>query len=149
MVSPDLLRCYPFFAGLTREQLLALTWFARPAIYETGETLFHQDDPATRLYLLVDGRARILIEYNHHREIITDLEPGDIFGWSALVPPHLCTATAECTLTSDVISFDAAALRQLMAADPVLNSTLMTRIAGVVASRLREAYVWLASLVPA
>ena len=148
MVSPELLRRYPFFAGLTREQLLSLTWIAHIEIYEKGDKLFCQDEPATRLYLLVDGQVIVFIEFDHELETITNIEQGGIFGWSAMVAPFVRTGTAQCTVASEVIGFEAEALRRLMAADGQLGCLLMGRVAQVVAARLRDAYVHLASLTP-
>ena len=149
MISPELLRRYPFFADLSHDRLVSLSMIAQATTYEVGETVFSQDEPATHLFLLLDGRVSLFVEFDSvaSRASITDIEKSEVFGWSALVEPYEYTATAECARSSELISFDALELRQLMKADAQLDCLLMHRISEVLASRLRSAYVELASVV--
>ena len=149
MVSPELLRRYPFFADLTNGQLVSLAMIAQTAMYDAGETVFSQDEPATHFFLVVDGRVSLFVEFDSRalRATITDIEKGEVFGWSALVEPYAYTATAECARSSELISFDAFELRCLMKTDAQLDRVLMHRTSEVLASRLHAAYVELASVV--
>jgi len=92
--------------------------------------------------------VRVSIEFDRdYDETIADMEAGDVFGWSSLVEPYLRTATARCAVASEVVGFDGTALRKLIASDPRLGCLLMAHIAQVLASRLQDAYVRLASFV--
>lgn len=150
MVTPELLRRYPFFAGLTHQQLTSLAALAHAMSFEAGETVFRDGEPATCLYLVVDGQVRLFIEsdYQGHRANITDADERDVLGWSALVAPYEYTATAECSRQSELVSFDALELRRTIEADSQVGCVIMYGLCDVLASRLRSAYVELASLVP-
>jgi len=49
MVTPELLRRYPFFAGLTHQQLTSLATVAHTMSFEAGETVFRDGEP-TRVW---------------------------------------------------------------------------------------------------
>ena len=49
MVSPELLRRYPFFGFLDATQLKAMAMIAEEVEPQTGEDLFETDQPATAL----------------------------------------------------------------------------------------------------
>jgi CRP-like cAMP-binding protein len=149
MVSPELLRRYPFFADLTNDQLVSLAMIAQAITYDAGETVFSQDEPARHFFLVVDGRVSLFVEFGSRasRATITDIEKSEVFGWSALVEPYEYTATAECVRSSELISFDGPELRQLIKADAQLDRLMMHRVNEVLASRLHSAYVELASVV--
>ncbi len=150
MVSPELLRRYPFFAGLTHQQLTSLATVAHTMSFEAGETVFRDGEPATYLYLVVDGQVHLFVEsdYQGHRVNITDADEREVLGWPALVAPHEYTATAECSRQSELVSFDARELRQIIEADSQVGCVIMRGLCNVLVSRLRSAYVELASLVP-
>ncbi len=150
MVTPELLRRYPFFAGLTHQQLTSLATVAHTLSFEAGETVFRDGEPATHLYLVVDGQVRLFIESDHqgHRVNITDGDEREVLGWSALVAPYEYTATAESSRQSELVSFDAPELRRIIEADSRVGYVIMHGLCDVLASRLRSAYVELASLAP-
>ncbi len=55
MISPEILRRYPFFSFLTDAQRKALAMIAEEAACEAGAVIFEEGDPASDLYLLLDG----------------------------------------------------------------------------------------------
>ena len=83
-----------------REQVLRT---AREQTYAPGEVVVNEGDPATRLYLISSGRARV--EVGRTGKVGT-LEAGDFFGELALIEEHGRTATviAETELTCILIS---------------------------------------------
>jgi CRP-like cAMP-binding protein len=64
------------------------------------------------------------------------VEPGDIVGWSALVPPH--RATSECVAVDrvELLAFNGAELRAALRADHALAASIYPRILQVVSRRL-------------
>lgn len=83
-----------------REQVLRT---AREQTYAPGEVVVREGDPATRLYLISSGTARV--EVGDHGQVGT-LKAGDFFGELALIEEHGRTATviAETELTCLLIS---------------------------------------------
>ncbi len=150
MISPELLRRYPFFGGLDDGQLKALAMIADEGDYQTGATLFENDQPAGALYLLLTGSVELhyvvtdRTEPSLRREFyVSDINPGEIVGISALVEPYRFTAMARVVSPSRLLKLDAEALRALCDADPAMAAIFMRRIAKVAMERLHDTRVQL------
>ncbi len=74
------------------------------------------------------------------------IEPGDVFGWSALVAPHRATATALAIEAVEAVVFDATALRAAVAADHALAAAVYARLLEAVARRLASTRLQLLDL---
>ena len=83
-----------------REQVLRS---AREQTYAPGEVVVREGDPATRLYLISSGTARVEVGSSG---AVGKLKAGDFFGELALIEEHGRTATvvAETELTCLLIS---------------------------------------------
>ena len=55
MVSPELLRRYPFFGRLSEAHLKAIAMLADEVFCTEGQILFEIGHPADALYLLIEG----------------------------------------------------------------------------------------------
>ncbi len=150
MISPELLRRYPFFGGLNDEQLKALAMIADELDYHAGETLFETDQAAAALHLLLTGNVELYHVVSDRSDpglrkefYVTDINPGEIVGISALVEPHRYTATARVVSPSCLLKIDAVALRALCDTDASMSALLMRRIARVAMERLHDTRVQL------
>jgi CRP-like cAMP-binding protein len=83
-----------------REQVLRT---AREQTYAPGEVVVREGDPATRLYLISSGTARVEVG---DKGRVGMMQAGDFFGELALIEEHGRTATviAETELTCLLIS---------------------------------------------
>ena len=71
---------------------------------------------------------------------IATIEPGDLLGWSAVVAPFRTTSDAVATEAVEVLAFDAATLREHLAADPGLAAQLLPAVIETVARRLTSSW---------
>jgi len=95
MVDVDFLTSVPIFANLSGEQLQSLPDKLQPRRYQRGEVIFHEDDPADRMHIIVDGRVKISIASEDGRERdIALFQSGDCFGEMALLDGSNRSATA-------------------------------------------------------
>jgi CRP-like cAMP-binding protein len=138
MVSPELIRRFPFFSGLTNEQIITL---AKTADEETRERdyYFHcEGDELDRIYVITEGEVVIVTTLpQRDREVVLNtLGTGDVFGWSALVPPFVATANARSVTPCKILSFDAKELLQQFDGDPQYGYLMMRKIAQLVRDRL-------------
>ncbi|MCA9932322.1 MAG: cyclic nucleotide-binding domain-containing protein [Anaerolineales bacterium] len=154
MISPEILRRYPFFGGLDANQLTALAQVATEKEIEAGVFLFHEGEPLKEMYLTLEGQVDILFELpaqgvNHtvseqllgemktDEVVVTTIGSGQVFAWSALLPPHEATASAKTVTAVKVIVFDGTALMQSFAGDPALGCLMTQKVATVMRERLR------------
>lgn len=107
--------------------------------HEAGTVLFTGSDPAENLYILMDGRVRLLIGDEAHIDYIVR-NPGEAFGWSALVDRATYTATAECAEPTTVIRIEKEKLDKILEKNPKSAMLFFKRLAAAVGSRLVHMY---------
>jgi CRP/FNR family cyclic AMP-dependent transcriptional regulator len=152
MISPELLRRFPFFGNLENSQLVAISIIAEEETFDSGEEIFQERNPAGSLYLLEEGSIDLYFTVidNFRPELrqefsIGEINPGEPFGISALIEPHVLTATARVSFPSRVIRINAEALRAAMDTDQSLAYALMQKIAKAAIDRLNDTRIQLAA----
>jgi CRP/FNR family transcriptional regulator, cyclic AMP receptor protein len=138
MVSPELIRRFPFFSNFTMEQIVFLAKIADESTVRKDHYFFNEGDELNYLYIIVEGEVAVItLLPPKGREVILDSQGiGDIFGWSAFVPPHASTAGAKAVTSARVIAFDAKELRKKCDEDCQFGYLMMTKIAQVIRERL-------------
>ncbi len=150
MVSPELLRRYPFFSVFDDAALNKVAMATEEVKCASGDVLFEADQPATYLYLLLEGTLELsIVAADRHGQGIRklfhagEIDAGEVAGVSALVAPCLYTATGEITAPSRLLRIDAQTLRELCATDPRLDAALMHAVAQATMRRLHDTRVQL------
>ena len=117
--ASDLLRESEFFAGFDEDDLRALARDAARLVFQKGDRIVEEGQPSERLYILVNGTVELsfLAPFEPHEMdphvgtppgsiVIHPVnEPGSLIGWSAMVRPYRCHATATALETTRVIAF--------------------------------------------
>jgi len=80
----------PLLAVLDKRARAQVLKQARMAHYAAGDAVVREGDPATRLYVVVSGHARVI---QHDVGLVATLGPGDFFGELALIEGHGRTAS--------------------------------------------------------
>lgn len=147
MISPELVRRYSFFGGFAAKELKELAMAGNERNLEPGETLFSEGDRADWLYFLADGEVETLVHGEGETENIpiSTLPAGEPVGWSAVIEPHVYTASARTTRPSKVLVFGRNDLARLLE-EPNFAALLMRKVAEVVSRRLRDTQLQLVSL---
>jgi len=152
MVSPEVLRRYPFFGDLAGEHLNAIAMLADEETFQKGDTIFEADRPADMLYFLVEGGVDlhyiVIDEINPALRkdfFISEINPGEPFGLSALVEPYRYAGAVRASSYSRVLKFSAAGLRALCELDSKIDAALMRQIAKALMGRLHDTRVQLAA----
>jgi CRP-like cAMP-binding protein len=152
MISPELLRRYPFFGSLSDAQIKAMAMIAEEEVYEKDAVICEEGKPAKSFYLLIDGGVSLYYksEEEFHPKsrkdfLVGEVSPGEIFAISVLVEPYIYTATVKAERISRVVKFDATDINGLIEKDPRLYCILMREIAKAAMERLAFARVQLAA----
>ena len=123
----------PIFASLKEEQLQSLPGKLQPRSYQRGEVIFHEDDPADHMHIIVEGRVKISIASEDGRERdIALFQSGDCFGEMALLDGSNRSATAtavDATETMVLLRQDFLGENPELAADA--NALLVQRLRNV------------------
>jgi CRP-like cAMP-binding protein len=69
---------------------------------------------------------------------VSDVGPGQLFAWSALIPPHVSTAGAKAVTPTRVLSFDNEDLFKIFQEDRNFGYLMLQKVASVTRQRLRD-----------
>ena len=149
MISPELLRRYPFFGDLDDAQLKAVAMVTEEKSFSDGAVIFKEDTPANAVYVVIEGEVDLVYSGGGEGAIVNapvgSIAAGEIFGVSSLVEPHRYIDTAKCARATKVISIDANALRACVHRDGTLGHTLVRRSWKSAIERLRDTKIELAA----
>lgn len=158
MVPIEMLRRYRFFAGFDREQVDDLARVASEKSVLKGHKFISEGDHLTKFYLLLEGKVGITIkipdqgiEQSLTRQItntlitkdvvVSNVGAGEVFGWSAIIPPNVSTADAKALSACRVLEFDYQALEPILAEDCHFSHMLTMKTAQIIRGRLRDKYI--------
>ncbi len=140
MVPNEILGSFSLFSGLSQTELAEIAKLCRERAYESGSLIFTIGGSATDVYLLETGKVDIQIEFKiHDYEIMSTVYTvgkGEIFGWSALVPPHRLTASARCGGKADVIMINGKEFMEFLEKDRHIGYVVMKNLSALISSRL-------------
>jgi|GEM_PF-235141 len=154
MVSLDLIRGNPFFADLSTEQITILAQTAEEVMVEAEQYFFHEGDELDCFYIVIEGQVGILVDVPDpavsqpvsrqltgnlitKEVVVATVEPGEMFAWSALVPPHQATSSAKTLTPCRVIAFDCRELRTSFEENYALGYLMMLKATLIIRERLR------------
>lgn len=99
--------------------------------------LLHEGDPVERLGIVESGRVALRLLVPGEGMVTTEtVEVGDVFGLSALVPPHRSTATVTTVGQVDALFVDAATLRSAFDHDCEFAASVYFSVAQALLRRL-------------
>ena len=126
-----------FATGLSEKAQTRLAELGRRFTAEPGTELFREGESSDTFGILVHGRValRTLVPERGDITILT-VEPGDIYLWSALVPPYRASSTGTAIEPIEAIIFEGATLRAALRDECELAIALYPRVLVAVARRL-------------
>jgi CRP-like cAMP-binding protein len=152
MISPEILRRYPWFGPFNDSQIKAMAMLAEAVSAQANETLIETGQPADTLFLLVQGSVDLIhvVEDRdqpglRREQFLSELSPGEVFGISALIEPHVYTLNARAAEPSELVRLRGDELRAMCQDDLAFAYHLMRQTAQTASSRLRDARVLLAA----
>ncbi len=152
MVSPELLRRYPFFGVLNTEQIKSIAMIADEITVAAGTKLFEECQQADTFYLLLEGNVELSYksEEDYHPKSakvfsVGDINPEEVFGVSALVKPYEYSAAGTVTKDSRILKINAEDIRKLLGEDTELGYLFMQQVSKAIMERLSYTRVQLAA----
>ncbi len=147
MISPEVLRRFPYFNAADGETFRELAMAGEEVAFEPGEFLFKDGTTANRLFLLIEGEVDIqYILRNGERRTVDTRVAGDLLVWSAVVAPFKTTANGVARRPTRAVAIDATTLRELCDRDREMGYGLMMEVVRIVSQRLHAARVQLATV---
>jgi CRP-like cAMP-binding protein len=111
---------------------------AREVTYDDGARLFDEGGRADRCWLIRQGRVALDTTIpGQGRVVLQTLGPGDLLGWSWLVPPYRWHFGARAVGTVQATELDAERLRALADRDPRVGYALARQLLVIMLDRLQ------------
>lgn len=136
-----------FGAALGPETQARLAGLGRIERAPAGQVLLREGEHTEDVSIVMSGRValRMLVPERGMVTILT-VEPGDVLGWSALLPPHRATCHAFAIEDTELLALRGEDLRAMLRADHALAANVYPRVLQAVARRLAATRVQLLDL---
>lgn len=155
MISPEMIRRYPFFAGLNTEQIDTIAKEGEDLEVPEGHIFHRSNEALAHFYIVVSGEIGIFLERTARNVkhgiaeqltgqiqtedvVVSVVRPGEIFGWSSLLPPYSATAGSKAIVDSKVIAFNTKELLRVFETDCQFGYIMSQKLAQVIHTRLQD-----------
>ncbi len=141
MVTIEVLKGFEFFKGLGDSELSKIAGLCRVHTMQEGDQPFVEGTRARDLHLCRSGKVDITIwlrEPWNTSVAVHRVEPGELFGWSALVAPYTYTASAVCVEPGEEIRVEGHDLLGMMDMNPAIGYKIMTNLDAEISARLMQ-----------
>jgi CRP-like cAMP-binding protein len=138
-VTAAALGAQPFLRGMPPSQLGRLAEVASDVTFPRGHRIFEDGGHASSFWLIQSGHVRLDMQVPGEGQVIIDsIGIGELLGLSWLFPPYRWSFGAVCAGPVEAFEFDAAAVRDHCATDPVFGYEFNRRLIPVLATRLQR-----------
>lgn len=125
----DLLRRVPLFSALTQEQACTLLGEVEKRRLARGAVLLRQGETSGELFVLLNGRARVVVADNQGRQVIlATLRGGDCVGEMSIIDQEPHSATVTMDVAGDVLVLGSAAFSRCMAHNAGMAQAVMVAL---------------------
>ena len=128
---------HSFMSNLSERHRMLLASGVRPFKAAAGELLAREKETSKAFYLIQSGHVALDLHTTDRKVVaIQTVGPGEVVGWSWLVPPHRWQF--DCRAVDEVqgLAFDAEWLRDKCEQDHELGYQLLKQLLAVIANRL-------------
>ena len=145
-----LIAAHPFAQDLPAEHLELLVGCALNRVYQPGEYLIREGDPADYFFLIRQGKVLVEVAAPGSGDLpVQTLGDGEVLGWSWLIPPYRYRFNARALEFTRTLSLNGACLRDKCEEDYHLGYELMKRFNRVLVARLEAARLQMLDLYAA
>ena len=128
---------HPFLYGLGKAFLKELHPLTTEHEFHTGATIAREGDPAHKFGLIVKGKVGLeVVAHDRPRLTVLTLGPGEVFGWSWLVPPHRWRVDVRALKPTHVLMISGDGLLRAFEAHPADAYQFLRRLVPVLGQRL-------------
>jgi CRP-like cAMP-binding protein len=150
VINQEFFERFEAFKNLTEKQRTILTNLCEEVFFKQDDRLFAEGDPATNLWLVVDGRVDLRFEMPDKRvstakqtvssvEVTPQKPVAKTLGWSCFVPPYKMRLSAYCvTPTCRIVRLPKKELLQYFENDPAMGYRFMSYMVTVVGFRFQQ-----------
>jgi CRP-like cAMP-binding protein len=128
------LRSLSFFASLSERDLSDIAIWSSRISYKKGDVIVREGSPGRGLYILLSGKADVLVKSGPEERIVGTLSPQDLFGEMSLIEETPRTSSVIVAGEAECLYLDAHILREKMTSHP----DVMINLLKTLCRRLRD-----------
>jgi CRP/FNR family transcriptional regulator, nitrogen oxide reductase regulator len=127
----------PFFSGLTQAELEQANPLFREKGFQPGEVIYFAGDPAGRLYVVAEGRIKLMRHTLAGKDILLDiLTSGEFFGDLSASSDSVYPDSAQSMTPACILVIEAEDFRRILDRHPAAA----LKVLDIMSARLRAAY---------
>jgi CRP-like cAMP-binding protein len=142
MLNKEKIASTKIFKGLSQEDLEEIAKLCEEAICNHGDRILTEGERADYFFILEEGSVDLRFELPYRKTskemTVTTIEPGECFGWSALIRPHKSTLSCYSTEKSRIIKIGGVELLNLCERNNHIGFIIMQKIATIIGDRLTK-----------
>lgn len=143
----DAIHAHPFLHGFDPSFVDEIARHAREQEFPTDALIAREGTPAETLYLVLEGKVALeVVAADHPQLTVQTIGPGEVIGWSWLVPPHRWRFDARALKRSRLVVLDGERLRRVLGRKPEWGYQFLIRFLPVLAERLANTQIQLLDL---
>ena len=142
----DVLAEQPALRGLEPSDIDLLAGCGHNAVFDAGTVLAREGEPATRFFVLREGRVGLEMHAPTGPLLVETLGDGDLVGWSWLFEPHRWAFDVVAVERTKAVVIEAACLRDKCDRDTAFGYRMVQRFAHVIVRRLQASRLRLLDL---
>jgi CRP-like cAMP-binding protein len=128
-------------SGLEEDQANQVLVLGSPRAYSVGEVVFDMGDEAKSLFLVRSGSVDLTLPLRvlgkEEDVAVEERVPGQMLGWSALVPPHRFTLKATVRAEAEFLVFPREHLLGFFSQQPDVGWKVMANVAEIMGQRFQ------------
>jgi CRP/FNR family transcriptional regulator, cyclic AMP receptor protein len=121
----DLLQAVPLFSECNKRELRQVASLGVPLQVPDGATLTEQGKPGFEFFLIMEGKARCLVDGS----VVAEFGPGDFFGEMALLDHGPRHATVVADGPGEYLVLNSGEFSTLLDTSPSITRKLLTALA--------------------
>lgn len=130
-----------WLATMPREARSKVLAIASPVSVPDGTEMMREGDHVGQIGIVVSGRIALSLGVPGRGQVVIEtVEVGEVFGLSALVPPHRATTTVTAVGDVEALVVDASAIRSLFEQDCEFAASVYFSVARALLGRLDAAH---------
>ncbi|HWB60136.1 MAG TPA: cyclic nucleotide-binding domain-containing protein [Chthoniobacteraceae bacterium] len=126
------------FTEFTDDEMQAFLELVDPLTVKAGDTIVRQDETGDCMFILVDGKARVIHRKEGKQFELAILGSGDFFGELALVDEGPRSADVEAAEECRLLQISQSVIRALAGVYPSAAFKILIAVGRVLVSRLRK-----------
>ncbi len=135
---------HPFFHGMSREFVETIAVEGEERLFVADDMIASEGGEADVLYLVLEGKVALELEAADRPPItVQTVGPGELVGWSWLVPPHRWRFNVRALKRTRLVALDGGIIRRTLHARPDWGFEFMVRFMPLLAERLENTRIQL------